>query len=323
MITAVRPLAALALPLSAALALSACGGSADAGSAGGGKAGGGNAEVSEGTVTHAQGETRVPVDPETVVVFDVGVLSTLDSLGVDVAGVPDAVFPEALAQYGGDEYPKVGSLFEPDYEAVDALEPDLIIVAGRSAAVYPELAEIAPTVDLTVDNSDFFPSFEERATSLAEIFGAEDEVADRLRVLDERIAQVHEAAQGAGDALFVMTNASELSAYGPGTRFGFVYDELGLTPADDALTAADHGDAISFEYLAETDPDLLFVLDRDAAIGESGAAAEQVLDNELVHGTTAWTNEDVHYLDSAVWYIAPNGLPSVESMVEEIAAAVE
>jgi len=318
MITTVRPLAALALPLSAALALSACGGSADAG-----PAGGANAEVSEVTVTHAQGETTVPVDPESVVVFDVGVLSTLDSLGVDVAGVPDAVFPEALAQYGGDEYPKVGSLFEPDYEAVDALEPDLIIVAGRSAAVYPELAEIAPTVDLTVDNSDFFPSFEERATSLAEIFGAEDEVADRLRVLDERIAQVHEAAQGAGDALFVMTNASELSAYGPGTRFGFVYDELGLTPADDALTAADHGDAISFEYLAETDPDLLFVLDRDAAIGESGAAAEQVLDNELVHGTTAWTNEDVHYLDSAVWYIAPNGLPSVESMVEEIAAAVE
>src|SRR3954454_1238245 len=181
MITAVRPLAALALSLSAALALSACGGSADAGSAGGGIA-----EVSEVTVTHAQGETTVPVDPETVVVFDVGVLSTLDSLGVDVAGVPDAVFPEALAQYGEDRYAKVGSLFEPDYEAVNALEPDLIIVAGRSAAVYPELAEIAPTVDLTVDNSDFFSSFEGRATSLAEIFGAEADLAGRLRVLHDR-----------------------------------------------------------------------------------------------------------------------------------------
>jgi iron complex transport system substrate-binding protein len=48
-----------------------------------------------------------------------------------------------------------------------------------------------------------------------------------------------------------------------------------------------------------------------------------VLDNELVHGTTAWTNDDVHYVDSSVWYIAPNGLPSVEQMVEEVAAAVE
>jgi iron complex transport system substrate-binding protein len=314
--TSLRPLAALALPLAAVLAVSACGDTAT-------DTAGGDAGSTEITVAHAQGETTVPVDPETVVVFDVGVLSTLDSLGVDVAGVPDAVFPEVLAQYGEDEYPKVGSLFEPDYEAVNALEPDLIIVGGRSAAAYPELAEIAPTVDLTVDNGDFVASFTERVTALAEIFGAEDEVADRLAALDERIAEVKAAAEGAGNALFVMTSASELSAYGPGTRFGFVYNELGLTPADDELTSADHGDAISFEYLAETDPDLLFVLDRDAAIGQSGAAAEQVLDNELVHGTKAWSNDDVHYLDSTVWYIAPNGLPSVESMVEEIAAAVE
>jgi iron complex transport system substrate-binding protein len=315
--TAVRPLAAFALSPAAVLALSACGG-AETDSRGRDTAG-----ATEVTVTHAQGETTVPVDPETVVVFDVGVISTLDSLDVDIAGVPDAVFPESLEQYGGEEYIKVGSLFEPDYEAVNALEPDLIIVAGRSAAVYPQLAEIAPTVDLTVDNSDFFASFEERATSLAEIFGEEDAVADRIEALEARIAEVKEAAQDAGEALFIKTSASELSAYGPGTRFGFVYNELGLTPADADLTAADHGDAISFEYLAETDPDILFVLDRDAAIGESGTAAEQVLDNELVRGTKAWSDDDVHYVDSAVWYIAPNGLPSVESMVEEIAAAVE
>jgi iron complex transport system substrate-binding protein len=314
--TAVRPLAALALPLSAVLALGACGGGDTSTPTG-------EAASAEVTVTHARGETTVPVDPETVVVFDVGVISTLDSLGVDIAGVPDAVFPESLEKFGGDGYPKVGSLFEPDYEAVHALEPDLIIVAGRSAAVYPELAEIAPTIDLTVDNGDFFRSFEERVTTLAEVFGEEEAVAGRLDALDARIAEVTEAAGNAGDALFVMTSAGELSAYGPDTRFGFVHDELGVTPADENLTAADHGDAISFEYLAETNADILLVLDRDAAIGESGAAAEQVLDTDLVRSTSAWKNGDVHYLDSAVWYIAPNGLPSVETMVEEIAAAVE
>jgi iron complex transport system substrate-binding protein len=313
--TQARPLAALSLTVATALAVSACGGSEDT-----------TAEASsnsgEVTVPHAQGETAVPADPQRVVVFDVGVLSTLDSLGVEVAGVPEATYPESLAQYGGDEYAKVGSLFEPDYEAVNALEPDLIIVGGRSAAVYPELAEIAPTIDLTVDNGDFLASFEERVTTLAEVFGEEDAVADRLAALDQRVAEVKAAAEGAGDALFVMTNAGEVSAYGPETRFGLVYDELGLTPTDEGLTAADHGDAISFEYIAEKDPDILLVLDRDAAIGESGTAAQQVLDNELVRGTTAWQDDDVHYLDSSVWYIAPNGLPSVEQMVEEVGAAV-
>ncbi|WP_100499841.1 siderophore ABC transporter substrate-binding protein [Geodermatophilus chilensis] len=314
--TPARPLAVLSLSVATALAVSACSGSGDTTA----EAAAGSAEV---TVTHAQGETAVPADPQRVVVFDVGVLSTLDSLGVEVAGVPEATYPESLSRYAGDEYPKVGSLFEPDYEAVNALEPDLIVVGGRSAAVYPELAEIAPTIDLTVDNQDFLASFAERTTTLGEVFGEEAAVAERLAAIEARAAEVRTAAEGAGDALFVMTNAGEVSAYGPDTRFGLVHDELGLTPTDEGLTAADHGDAISFEYIAEKDPDILLVLDRDAAIGESGTAAQQVLDNELVRGTTAWRGDDVHHLDSTVWYVAPNGLPSVEQMVEEVAAAVE
>ncbi len=314
--TQARPLAALSLTVATTLAVGACGGSEDPTA----EASSGSAEV---TVAHAQGETAVPADPQRVVVFDVGVLSTLDSLGVEVAGVPEATYPESLSQYSGAEYAKVGSLFEPDYEAVNALEPDLIIVGGRSAAVYPELAEIAPTIDMTVDNQDFLASFAERTTTLGEVFGEQAAVAERLAAVEQRATEVRTAAADAGDALFVMTSAGELSAYGPETRFGLVYEELGLTPADDGLTAADHGDAISFEYLAENDPDVLLVLDRDAAIGESGQAAAQVLDNELVRGTTAWQQDDVHYLDSTVWYIAPNGLPSVEQMVEEVGAAVE
>src|SRR3712207_540775 len=160
--TQARPLAAFPLPVATPLAVSACGGGEDPTAEAA-------AESDEVTVAHAQGETAVPVDPQRVVVFDVGVLSTLDSLGVEVAGVPEATYPESLAQYSGDEYAKVGSLFEPDYEAVNALEPDLIVVGGRSAAVYPELAEIAPTIDLTVDNGDFLASFEERVTTLAEV----------------------------------------------------------------------------------------------------------------------------------------------------------
>lgn len=315
--TTSRPMAALSISLAAALGLAACG---EAGASDEGAGSGGADQV---TVTHAQGDTTVPVDPDTVVVFDVGVIASLDSLGVEITGVPEAVYPASIGQYGGADYPKVGSLFEPDYEAVNALEPDLIIVAGRSAAVYPDLAEIAPTVDLTVDNTDFLASFRERTITLGEIFDLEDDVAQRLDAIDTRAAEVSAAAEDDGAALIVMTSASEVSAYGAGSRYGIIHNELGVKVADDNLTQANHGDAVSFEYLAETDPDILFVLDRDAAIGESGQAAAQVLDNQLVRSTAAWQNDAVHYLDSAVWYIAPNGLPSVETMIEEIAAAVE
>jgi iron complex transport system substrate-binding protein len=314
-----RPLVATALSLTAVLALGACGDGEEEAAASTES----SSAPAEVTVTHAQGETTVPVDPETVVVFDLGVLSTLDSLDVQVDGVPDATFPEALAEYGGDEYAKVGSLFEPDYEAVNALEPDLIIVGGRSAAVYPQLAEIAPTLDLSVDSNDFMPSFRERTTALAEVFGAEDDVTERLDAIDERAAEVSAAAQDAGEGLIVLTTGGEVSAYGPSSRFGgLIHDTLGVAPADTGLSDSTHGDAISFEYIAETNPDLLYVIDRDATIGESGAAAEAVLDNELVRGTTAWSDDAVTYLDGADWYLAPNGLPNVERMVEEIAESV-
>ncbi len=131
------------------------------------------------------GSTSLEGTPERIVVFDLGVLQTLDTLGVEgVVGVPEvANMPEDLSEYASDDYTKVGSLKEPDYEQVNALEPDLIIVAARSAPAYGELSEIAPTIDMTVDTTNFLNSAIERIETLGELFGKEDEVRDRLDAL--------------------------------------------------------------------------------------------------------------------------------------------
>ncbi|HEX7202341.1 MAG TPA: iron ABC transporter substrate-binding protein, partial [Arthrobacter sp.] len=89
----------------ALLTVTACGGSATATPADG-----------AGTITveHAQGTTdNVPVNPEKVFTFDLGVLDTLDALGVEPAGVPEAAYPDALSKYADGKYAKIGSLKEP------------------------------------------------------------------------------------------------------------------------------------------------------------------------------------------------------------------
>jgi hypothetical protein len=53
-------------------------------------------------------------------------------------------------------------------------------------------------------------------------------------------------------------------------------------PAIDNLTVARHGQVVSFEFLLKTNPDWLFVIDRDVAIGQDGKTAQQLLDNPLV-----------------------------------------
>ncbi len=319
--TRARRTGALALALSAVVGLAACattqeaepvaeGATADSG------------EPAEVTVTHAQGETTVPVDPEKVFTFDLATLDTLAELGIEVDGAPRANLTGSLARFDRDDLVDVGTLFEPDYELVNAEQPDLVVVAGRSAETLPELAKIAPTIDLSNDWTDFRASIEENARVLGQVFGVQDEVEELIADLEAKIAAAREVTAEAGTGLVVMTSAGEVTAYGPGSRFGFVHDELGLAPAVEDVEAATHGEAVSFEFLAEVDPDWLVVVDRDAAIGESGAAARQVLDNELVHGTTAWQEGQVVYVDSVDWYVVNGGLGTLSRITAEITDAL-
>ena len=49
-------------------------------------------------------------NPEKVVVFDFGMLDTLDELGIEVAGVPQANVPSYLSKYEDSKYTNVGRL---------------------------------------------------------------------------------------------------------------------------------------------------------------------------------------------------------------------
>jgi iron complex transport system substrate-binding protein len=306
--------AVLSAAAAATLALTACGGSSEAADA--------PATTSTVAIDHAQGTTEVPVNPETVFTFDLGALDTLDALGVGVDGVPQGTLPAQLSAYEGGDITNIGSMKEPDFEAIAAADPDLIIISSRVADSYDELSDIAPTIDLTVDAADPIASFTEHTESLGRIFGAEDEVAERLAALDTEIAATKEAAASAGNGLILMTSAGEVTAYGAGSRFGLIHDVLGVEPAAEVKSEGTHGEAVSFEYIAEINPAHLFVIDRDAAVGEAGAAASAVLDNVLVNGTDAAKNDAVTYLDSASWYLIGYGLNNLDSMVSAVNEAV-
>lgn len=183
------------------------------------------------TVTHAQGETTVAANPATVLTFDIATIDTLDALGVEIAGLPGTNLPEYLSKYADDKYLKIGSLFEPDYEAVNAAGADLIIVAARSSTAYGELSKIAPTIDLSNNWATFADSIKANSRTLGTIFGKTAEVEAMIATLDEKIAATRALAADAGTGLIVLTSAGQITAYGPGSRFGWIHDTLGVTPA--------------------------------------------------------------------------------------------
>ncbi|WP_370326493.1 siderophore ABC transporter substrate-binding protein [Euzebya sp.] len=280
------------------------------------------------TIEHYSGTDEVPVDPETVVVMDLGVLMSLDALGItpDAFGSLGTPLPPGYAEVAENpDFAPVGTAFEPDYEAINALEPDLILVATRSSATYPDMSEIAPTVDLTfAEDVDFMTAFRDRHTQIGEIFGVEDEVAAQLDEMDRRIEEIAAQTGDAGEALVVLTAGTEVSAYGPGSRFGLVHDVLGFAPADESLARDEtHGEAVSFEFILEAEPDVMFVIDRSAAIGEEGAeSAEAILDNDLVAQTPAAVEGQIHYVDGADWYLAFNSIPGVQGILDDVEDAL-
>jgi iron complex transport system substrate-binding protein len=338
MTTASRPLAALALPVTAVLALSACGGEADADSASSGP--------DAGTVTFtwdrntaSEGEepvleettVEVPKNPGSVVVFDMAALDTIGALGGEVAGAPLDSVPDYLQEALADDSFNAGTLFEADLVEIESQQPDLIVIGGRSAALYEDLSEIAPTVDLSLRGS-YTETLERNATFLGEVLGAEEEAAAAINEVEEGIEESRAATADAGTGLGLMVSGGELSAMAPsaegdtgrGARGGLIYDAFGVQPVVDDIEAATHGEPVSFEFLLETDPDYLWVVDRDAATGEEGAQpAEAVLDNEIVRQTTAFENDQIVYLDPTAWYVVFGGIETTKIMVDDVLQIAE
>jgi iron complex transport system substrate-binding protein len=303
--------------------LAACG-SAEETSTSSGAEGEKTEEVAkEVTITHEYGEVTIEKNPEKVVVFDFGVLDALDTLGVEIAALPQAIVPKTLEKYAGSEYTNVGSLKEPDFEALHELQPDVIFISGRQAELYDQFAEIAPTVFVDVDYANYMSSLEKNFKLLAEIFEKEDALDEKMKELKASIEELNkEATASDSKALILLANEGKISAFGPTSRYGFVHDVFGFKAVDENLEVSQHGQSVTFEYILEKNPDVLFVIDRSAAVGGE-VAAKDTIENELVQKTNAYKNGKIVYLDAVNWYIAGNGITSTQSMVEEVKAALE
>ena len=272
------------------------------------------------TVETAAGSTEVPHAPESVVVFDPAAIDTIASLGQPIAGLPSPLYLDGIdaAKASADV---VGTLFEPDFEALAVMQPDLIVVGGRSSEQRAPLSQIAPTIDMTIWGEDMVAQARDRIAAYGTLFDKEDEAAALTETLDAKIEEARAAVAGKGDGLILLTNGGKISAYGANSRFGWLHGALDLPEAHPGLSDDTHGQAISFEFIAETDPDWLLVIDRAAAIGADGEAAAATLDNPLVARSTAAQEGQIVYLDAAPLYISGGGASSMMHTLDEIISA--
>ena len=285
-----------------------------------------SAEQTTVQITDANGEkSELKKNPKRVVVFDYGVADILKNLGVDaVVGLPkNGKMPEILSNYSDDKYTNVGSLKETDFEAVESLNPDLIIIGGRQAEDIDSFKEIAPTVNLAVDGQDYMNSFKTVVTDLGNLFDKQDEAKKAIDEIEAKIAKVNKTVTEKGlTASVVMANEGNISAFSAKSRYGLIYNGLGFAEVDKNIDDSTHGQQVSFEYFLENKADYVFVVDRGSITGK-GDSASKLFDNEVMNKTEVAKNGNIVYLNSVIWYTMTGGIESTNQMIDEIADAIK
>ncbi|MDY3286018.1 MAG: ABC transporter substrate-binding protein [Eubacteriales bacterium] len=274
-------------------------------------------------------EADFPYNPRRVAVMDLAALDILDNIGCGdrIVGVSKGSSIDYLQDYvTNDALFNLGTIKEADMEALMECEPEVIIIGGRLSSVYDELAKIAPVFYLKTDTAlGLVESTYSNAKELAAMFGAEAQVDALLSEYDSRMEALQAAAEGK-TAIIGMVNAGGFSLLGNDGRCSIIGVEIGFenVGVDSDTSTSTHGNEASFEFVLDKNPDYIFAMDRDAAIGTEGAQlAAEVLDNELIGKTEASKNGRVVVLEhSNVWYTAEGGITALGIMLSDLEGAL-
>ena len=271
-------------------------------------------------------QLEVPYDPQRIAILDMAALDMLDNFGLGDRVVGSASTSlDYLQQYVTDEtVENLGTIKEADLEAVMACEPDIIFIGGRLSASYDALSEIAPVVYLSTDSElGVVESVRKNAQTIASIFGVEEQVEQKMAGFDERIQALAAFAQGK-NAVIGMCTSGSFNVLGNDGRCSIICKEIGFENLGDTGSTSTHGNESSFELLLEWNPEYIFVLDRDAAIGTDGAQlAQEIMENELTMQTAAYQNGNIVYLEHpAVWYTAEGGITALDYMLSDLEGAL-
>lgn len=276
------------------------------------------------TLQTNSGTQTIPDNPKRIVVLDYSFADNLIRLKETgrVVGLPTGTSTPTFINNAYKNAKPVGSLKEPDFEKIAELKPDLIVVSARTLDKKDELAKIAPVYVEGIETGKAYESIKRSALNVGKIVYNEAAAKKALADLDKRVAKVKAAAKGK-NGLVVIANDRKLSAFGLNSRYSIVYEDFGFTVVEPALKAGTHGVEINYEYLLNKNPQYLFVVDRTAAVSTTKDNAKNTFSTPLLANTQAVKNNNVVYLDSAVWYLAFGGLTATETMVDEFEKALK
>ncbi|WP_121967081.1 siderophore ABC transporter substrate-binding protein [Myroides sp. N17-2] len=266
---------------------------------------------------------KVPIQPKTVAVLERGVMENMDELGIAFQGMAKEFTPNYLAHLENDKnIADMGAVFKPNFDAVSRLSPDLVFMDNAFPADYDEMIKIAPTLMLGIPNKgdNYLNYIQDNIRLLGKIYQIEPKAEDLAKDLDIRVNALKDLVSKSNDkAMVIIHSEGNFRLFDENTRYGFIFKDFGVKSATNvtAEVANNHGHMINSEFILEHNPDILFIIDRDAIVQKS--AKPNVITNALLEKTNAYKNKRVIYLDPDAWFLSGSGATSFKIFLNDIA----
>lgn len=263
-------------------------------------------------IEHAYGTTTIEEQPERVVtLFDSNSDAVL-ALGVAPVGVSKVgygnVEENGLLPWTNEAFEKLGvtpNVFDDtegtDYEAVNAAEPDLVLIpnSGVTEEEYERLSQIAPTVPYA--KIAYATTWEEEVEVTAKALGKEAEGAELIEntkaLITEKLAE-HPEMEGKTAAFCYIdpSNLSMVYIYLPLDPRAAFLEELGMKVPESITSMANDGD-FSVDLSAENidllnDVDVIVCYGDDSLIGELQANELMSTVPAIANGAVATIGDD-------------------------------
>ncbi len=246
-------------------------------------------------INDIHGPITVPVNPQKVISLDNRTYETLSDWGIELVAAPKGVMPADSPYVADESVLDIGNHREPNLEIIAAADPDLVIIGQRFASYYEEIKKLVPNaavIDLNFDVSEeadkpgenLVNGLKDSTVALGKIFDKNKEAEQLTADFDQAIEAVKSAYNGTDTIMSVVVSGGNIGFSAPhsGRVWGPMYEVFGWVPALDIdNTTSDHqGDDISVEAIAQSNPDWIFVLDRDAAVSSvtDAVPAQDVID---------------------------------------------
>ena len=253
------------------------------------------------TIEDNTGSHELTLPYDRVAVTDNRSFEILADWGVNIVAAPLKLVPKTLSdKINADTVEAdLGSHKEPDLEALVAADPQIVINGQRFEQYQEDLQELVgdevPVLDFEPrDGKDLPAELIRQTEALGEIFGHEEDAAKLVDDFNQALERAKKAYDPSKKIMAVNTSGGEIGYIAPheGRFFGPYFDMLGLTPSLEVKNGSNNheGDDISVEAIAESNPDWIFIMDRDGAIGaKDGQLHGEALikDNAALQNVTA------------------------------------